>query len=437
MKILIVNKFLHANGGSETYIFNIGKGFEKLGHQVQYFGMEHPDRAVGNDWDCYTGSMDFRGAGGGDKAGGPAGGRLRKLIEQAGYPFRIIYSREAYKKITYVLEKFDPDAVHVNNFNFQLTPSILYAVKNYRNKKKKKLPIIMTAHDSQLVCPNHLMVIPGSGEICFACEDGKFSNCTKNRCIHNSRMKSILASAEGYLYKWLKAYRYIDLLVCPSDFLKEKLSTNPLLAKKAVTIHNFIQAADRQENVKKEDYVLYFGRYSEEKGIKTLLQICKSLPEIPFVFAGSGPFRDEILQTENIEERGFLSGKELYLAIARARFVLFPSICNENCPFSVMEAQMYGTPVLGSRLGGIPELIQEDVTGQLLTAGDADAWTGAVKALWEDEERLARYTDNCKKVSFYTVAGYCDILQSKIKELMQEDCQYEQTDSLRDGNRNL
>ena len=107
----------------------------------------------------------------------------------------------------------------------------------------------MTAHDSQLVCPNHLMVIPGSGEICFACEGGKFSNCTKNRCIHNSRMKSILASAEGYLYKWLKAYRYIDLLVCPSDFLKEKLSTNPLLAKKAVTIHNFIQAADRQENV--------------------------------------------------------------------------------------------------------------------------------------------------------------------------------------------
>ena len=95
MKILIVNKFLHANGGSETYIFNIGKGFEKLGHQVQYFGMEHPDRVVGNDWDCYTGSMDFRGAGGGDKADGPAGGRLRKLIEQAGYPFRIIYSREA------------------------------------------------------------------------------------------------------------------------------------------------------------------------------------------------------------------------------------------------------------------------------------------------------------------------------------------------------
>ena len=64
---------------------------------------------------------------------------------------------------------------------------------------------------------------------------------------------------------------------------------------------------------------------------------------------------------------------------------------------------MYGTPVLGSRLGGIPELIQEDVTGQLLTAGDADAWTGAVKSLWEDEERLSRYTDNCRKVSFYTV----------------------------------
>ena len=424
MKILIVNKFLHANGGSETYIFNIGKYFQESGHQVQYFGMEHPDRKVGNEWNCYTGGMDFHGAQDSEKSGSPRAGRINTLLKQAGYPFRIIYSREAYKKITFVLEKFDPDVVCVNNFNFQLTPSILYAVKNYGKKRKKKLPIVMTAHDSQLVCPNHLMVIPASGEICFACEGGKFKNCTKNRCIHNSFVKSALASVEGYLYRFLKAYRHIDLLVCPSDFLKDRLSTNPLLAKKAVTIHNFIQPAERVEDVKKEDYVLFFGRYSREKGVGTLLRICKSLPEIPFVFAGSGPYREEILRIENIEERGFLSGEELHQTIAKARFVLFPSICNENCPFSVMESQVYGTPVLGSRLGGIPELIKEDITGELLTAGDAEEWITAVKALWDDEERLNRYTDNCRNVSFYTVAGYCDILLSKIKELLQEDCQY-------------
>lgn len=415
MKILIVNKFLHANGGSETYIFNIGKRFQEMGHWVQYFGMEHPDRIVGNDWNCYTGNMDFHGNKG---SGGSLIGRMRMFVKQAEYLFRIIYSREAYKKITYVLEKFDPDVVQVNNFNFQLTPSILYAIKDYRNKKKKKLPIVMTAHDSQLVCPNHLMLIPASGEICFACEGGKFKNCSKNKCIHDSGIKSILASLEGYVYWWLGTYRYIDLLVCPSEFLRDRLSTNPLLAGKAVTIRNFIQPTVIEEGIKKEDYVLYFGRYTREKGVEMLLQVCKKLPEVSFVFAGNGPLRNDILQVDNIKEKGFLTGRELYLTIAKARFVLFPSICNENCPFSVMEAQMYGTPVLGSRLGGIPELIKEDITGRLLAAGDTKVWVDAVKALWDDKKELDRYTDNCKEVSFYTIERYCDILLDKMKELL-------------------
>lgn len=406
MKILIINKFLHANGGSETYIFSIGERFRQLGHQVQYFGMEHPKRIVGNDWNCYTGNMDFHD--------GARGSFLKKIK----YPFQIIYSEEAYKKLTYILEKFAPDVVCINNFNFQLTPSVLYAINNYRKRRKKRLPIVMTAHDCQLVCPNHLMVIPESGEICFACEGGKFKYCVKNKCIHNSRARSILAAVESYLYHGLGTYRYIDLLICPSDFLREKLSTNPRLAKKAVTIHNFTQAIDAGSPTEKEDYVLYFGRYSREKGVETLLEVCRALPEISFVFAGGGPLREEVLAVDNIEERGFLSGQELYRTIAGARFVLFPSICNENCPFSVMESQICGTPVLGSRLGGIPELIRENVTGELLPAGDAQTWTKAVRELWEDKEKQKIYAQNCREVSFYTIDGYCDIMLGKIRELL-------------------
>ena len=89
MKILILNKFLHANGGSETYIFKVGKQLQKMGHQIQYFGMDHPDRVVGNEWDCYTQNMDFHS------------NKLSKLT----YPFRIIYSREAYEKIYNILEE--------------------------------------------------------------------------------------------------------------------------------------------------------------------------------------------------------------------------------------------------------------------------------------------------------------------------------------------
>lgn len=403
MKILIVNKFLHANGGSETYIIKVGQQLEKKGHKIQYFGMEHPNRVLENEWNCYTSNMDFHN------------NKLAKLA----YPFKIIYSREAYQKIMYVLKQFDPDVVHINNFNFQLTPSILYAIKKYGKVRGRKLPVVMTAHDSQLVCPNHLMTIPASGEICFACEGGKFINCTKNQCIHNSKVKSLLATIEGFVYKSLKTYRLIDLLICPSDFLREKMATNPILAKRAVTLHNFVEVTENKPADKKENYILYFGRYSREKGIETLLKICEKLPDIPFVFAGNGPLKEEVLKVKNIEERGFLSGDALVKIVSEARLVLFPSECNENCPFSVMEAQIYGTPVLGSRLGGIPELIEEGKTGELLPAGDVKLWAKTIRDLWEDKHKLQKYADNCKEVSFYTVEQYCDILLSKIEQLLK------------------
>ena len=178
MKILIVNKFLFPNGGSETYIFEIGKQLQKMGHEVQYFGMEHEGRIVGNHAESYTSDMDFHGGG------------LQKLL----YPFKIIYSVEARKKIRIVLDDFKPDVVHLNNFNFQITPSIIYEVRKWEKKMGNKIPIIFTAHDYQWVCPNHMMMIPSTGELCFQCEGAKFGQCTRNKCI----------STRSISYKWTK-----------------------------------------------------------------------------------------------------------------------------------------------------------------------------------------------------------------------------------------
>ena len=122
MKILIVNKFLYPNGGSETYIFEIGKQLQKMGHEVQYFGMEHEGRVVGNHAESYTSNMDFHT------------GKLGKLL----YPFKIIYSKEARKKIRVVLDDFKPDVVHLNNFTYQITPSILYEIRQYEKQNKHR-----------------------------------------------------------------------------------------------------------------------------------------------------------------------------------------------------------------------------------------------------------------------------------------------------------
>ncbi len=393
MKILIVNKFLHPNGGSETYIFKVGEQLQQMGHEVQYFGMEHEGRLVGNQAGSYTADMDFHT------------GKLRKLI----YPLTVIYSASARRKLRPVLDQFQPDAVHLNNFNFQLTPSILYEIKKYAKASGRTIKIIYTAHDSQLVCPNHLMQNPITGERCSQCLESGSLCCVRNKCIHGSRAKSLIGAVEAILYKRLRTYDKIDTIICPSNFLKKKLDTDPVLRNKTMVMPNFVDQ-QQQEPTVKEDYVLYFGRYSAEKGITTLLKACAALPDIPFCFAGSGAYAEAIASGSNIKNMGFLSGKELFIAIAAARFSIFPSECYENCPFTVMESLICGTPVIGSALGGTPELLEEGVTGELFAGGNDKELAEKISALWADRERLERYTENCRSVEFDTVQEYCQKL---------------------------
>lgn len=391
----MVNKFLYPNGGSETYIFKLGKELVRQGHEVEYFGMEHPDRIVGNSAGSYTSSIDFHT------------GKLQKLL----YPFKIIYSVEARKKIRLVIKQFKPDIVHLNNFNFQLTPSIIYEIKKYG------IPIVYTAHDYQWICPNHMMLIPQNKENCFRCKGGNFSQCIRHKCIHNSTIRSMLGTLEAMIYQKLKIYDKVDRVICPSKFMKDKLKTNPLLNSKLVLLYNFIDKAEFDTTGKK-NYVLYFGRYSEEKGVKTLLEVCGRLQKISFVFAGGGPLEDQIAKYKNILNLGFLKGDELIQTIANARFSVFPSEWYENCPFSVMESQKYGTPVIASNIGGVPELIKDRITGELYEAGNANQLEEKIRKLWEDTELCAEYRRNCYNIKFDSVEEYCTKLLEVYREVI-------------------
>lgn len=394
-KILIVNKFLYPNGGSETYIFKLGEELQRKGHQVQYFGMQDERNVVGNKIDSYTGNMNFHT------------GKLAKLL----YPFKIIYSVEARKAIRKVLDDFKPDVVHLNNFNFQITPSIIFEIKKYEKQTNNKVKILFTAHDYQLVCPNHMLRCPKTEQNCEKCIDGAYTNCVKGSCIHGSKVKSILGAVEGYFYSIFKAYQYIDVVICPSKFIQEKLEHHPQLKGKTVMMHNFSTTevnAGSEENKEKQDYVVYFGRYSREKGIETLLRVCKRLSHIHFVFAGKGPLEEQVNQVENIENKGFLSGEELKDLIGKARFSIYPSEWYENCPFSVMESIQYGTPVLGADIGGIPELIDEGVTGELFESGNEKQLVERIDNLWQNEEKLKVYQKNCCKKNFTDLEKYVE-----------------------------
>lgn len=395
MRILLINKFLHPNGGSETYVFKLGEYLSCKGHEVQFFGMDHEFRCVGNALNEYTSNMDFHN-----------GSKLAKIT----YPIKTIYSKEARIKIRKILKNFNPDVCHINNFNYQLTPSIILEINKWRRQTGKNCKIIFTAHDYQLVCPNHMCNNPITHENCEKCLGGAFINCAKNKCIHGSFMKSVLGTIEGVVWnKVVNVYKYIDTMICCSEFLKTKMDTNALFAKKTIVLHNFIDEIEWKE-VEKEGYVLYFGRYSREKGIVTLLEACKMLPDIQFFFAGKGPCEDEINLVSNIKNVGFKTGEDLVDLIRKACFSIYPSEWYENCPFSVMESQMYGTPVLGANIGGIPELIQIEKTGELFESGNVEELKLKIKKLWENSDLTNKYSKNCKDIKFDTIDQYVEKL---------------------------
>ena len=165
MKILMVNKFLYSRGGCENYMLYLADHLKKMGHEIEFFGMYDEKNTVGNSAGLYTQNMDFHSTG------------LARFL----YPFKIIYSFEAKKKIMQVIDDFKPDIVHMNNINFQLTPSVIYGIK------KKGIPIVQTVHDYQMICPNHLLYDFGKNTPCEKCITGSYTNCIKNNCIHDSR----------------------------------------------------------------------------------------------------------------------------------------------------------------------------------------------------------------------------------------------------------
>lgn len=383
MKVLMINKFLYPNGGSETYIFKIGECLEKNGHEVQYFGMEHSGRCVGNRVNAYTSDMDFHG-----------GSILSKLT----YPIKTIYSSEARKQIRKVLDDFKPDICHINNFNYQLTPSIILEIRKWN----KNCSIIFTAHDYQLVCPNHMCNNPNTHENCEKCLGGHFINCTKGKCIHGSTAKSAIGTMEAMLWNGNGVYKKFDKIICCSEFLKKKMDTNPVFAERTIALHNFVEKVENKD-VEKKDYVLYFGRFSEEKGIGTLIQAAKELPDVQFIFAGTGPLESEINGVANIKNVGFQKGEALEQLIREAKFSVYPSEWYENCPFSIMESQMYGTPVLGADIGGIPELIEVGKTGELFESGNKEELKSKIKEMSSKQYMV-------KGISFDTVDEYCQKL---------------------------
>ena len=249
----------------------------------------------------------------------------------------------------------------------------------------------------------------------------------------------MLGTFEARFYAKRGTYKQIDRVIAPSIFLKDKLETNTQFSGRIVMMHNFIPQNDiangdsnNSINVRITDsasceedsklnlptnYVLYSGRFAEEKGIKTLLEVCRQLPDIQFVFAGNGPLQDEVNQVENVTCTGFLDWETMQQVIKNAEFAVFPSEWYENCPFTVMEAQLRHTPLIASDMGGTPELLEDGGRGELYHGGDAAQLKEKIEKFYNNPELVQKYRNACDKLPFDTVSEYYDKYKNLIDEI--------------------
>lgn len=395
MKVLMVNKFLYPKGGSETYMFALADYFTKMGHEVRFFGMYDEKNMVNVKREYLVNHIDF----------------YEKSLKKFFYPFKIIYSREAKEKIGTIIREFKPDIVHLNNYNYQLTPSILYEIE------KNGIPVVQTVHDPNLICPFHRLYNYQRQEICEKCKGKKFINCLKTKCINGSFSRSLIGTIEAYLYSYLDVYKKLSYFICPSHFMANKLVEFGIDKNRVRVLHNFIGELPENTEFSKKDYILYFGRLSQEKGISTFLRAINELKDIKFVFAGGGPLETELNKYPNIKYVGFKQGKELTKVIQKSLFTVYPSEWYEVFGLSIIESQALGIPVIGAKIGGIPELIEDGVDGLLFQPGNDLDLLEKIKYLYNNRDILNQFSFKCReKVRRFSIDLYYDKIMNIYNE---------------------
>ena len=377
MKILLANKFFYPKGGSETVFFQERDFLINNGHKVIDFSMEHPNNLPSKYSEYFVPNVDYQA---GSKAG-----RLVSLTGKFSITVDFIHNKESVKKLRALIEKEKPNIAHLHNIYHQLTPSIIPALKNAGIK------VILTLHDYKLICPSYSM-INNNCLVCNKCEGKNFWHATTNKCQNGSLFKSLLLSAEGYWHNWAKSYDEVDMFLAPSQFMADLVGKYRVNAEKISVLHNGIDVNRYDYSGEDEGYAVYFGRLSKEKGIETLLRVCNSLSSrFPLKIIGTGPLMEELKEKyHGVVFTGYKAGAGLRNLVRKASFVVVPSEWYENCSMSVLEAMAYGKPIIGSRIGGIPEQVEDGKTGFLFEMGNVEELAAKMDLLAKSAELRKR-----------------------------------------------
>ncbi len=353
-KLLSINNYYYRRGGAETVFFEHNRLFEGIGWMVIPFSMHHTKNLPCQWSEYFVEEVEFG-----------VNYSLRQKLKKIP---KVIYSLEAQRKIGKLIDRVRPSIAHAHNIYHHISPSILTVLK------QREIPIILTLHDLKLICPAYTMLTHDG--VCERCKHGAIYNVIRHRCISNSVILSGIIYTENLVNRILDSYRRnVDRFVVPSRFYLDKMVEAGWDRNRFVYIPNFIDVNQYQPNYLPGESFLYFGRLHRSKGLSTLIRAA-AMARVPLRIAGTGPEEPALRKLSNqlgakVAFLGFLSGEALHDEIRQARATVLPSEWYENAPLSVMESYAFGKPVIGADIGGIPELIRNQETGNVFKSGDA------------------------------------------------------------------
>lgn len=354
MRILIANKFYYPRGGDCIVAMNLERLLKAQGHDVAVFAMQYPEN-VDSGWNHYYPSqVDFAGS---------LGNKIKAAKRLMGWG-------DISASFNKILDDFKPEIVHLHNIHSYLSPVLAQLAK------RRGCRVLWTLHDYKLVCPSYACLL--QERPCEKCIGHGKMHVLKNRCMKGSLAASAMAYIEALKWNRNVLERYTDAFICPSQFMASKMRKDGFDPEKIQVVCNHIDPEKQQLfdslNVEREDYYAYVGRLSSEKGVETLLNVASKLP-YTLRIAGDGPLRKQLEEQyascKNIKFLGHQNAQQVAALLSKAQFSVVPSECYENNPLSVIESLCAGTPVVGARIGGIPELLNAD-NGLTFTSGNRD-----------------------------------------------------------------
>jgi glycosyltransferase involved in cell wall biosynthesis len=326
-------------------------------------------------------------------------GNFYKIVRLLFFPIFYIYNPLVRRRLQSLIKEFRPDCINVHLYIGGLSNSVISAIK------ANSIPSIHTVHDYRGICPANAM-LDNKGKICESCKRGLRFSFLK-RCADGSILKSLFIYLEAvFRRKFFPLYKSFDRLIFVSDFCKQKyLAFDPLYDGNIEVINNFSEiefSGKKNTETHSINYdFIYIGRLSKEKGIDSLINAFSDL-DFSLAIVGNGPLRkiveESALAFTNIEYLGELKNSQVSQCLSLSRFMILPSKWYENNPLSLIEAFSLGVPCVGSNIGGIPELIEEDKTGFLFDPFNTENLKKTLKkAILLNKEEYSIYSDNCLK----------------------------------------